>query len=154
VVLQTTAPAVGTVDLGDFPCGGEGVVAGVADVVVARVAGVAVQACGGRGDGVVADVAVLADRQGDVEVFGQVGQGDGGLFGEGAFVGDRQERVGAVVAPVEAGGAVAPGAFEADIAVPVVGVCEGVAALAEGALVDVVGCLALRGRGGTGVFAG
>jgi hypothetical protein len=76
VVLQTSPPAVGAVGLRDLPTGDEAVVAVVADVVVAFVAGVAVEArvCGR--DGVVADVAVLADGEGDVGAFGEMGHGD------------------------------------------------------------------------------
>lgn len=126
VGLKTAAPAVGAVGLGDFPCSDEAVVAFVADVIVAFVAGIAVEAGVGRRDGVVADVAVLADGEGDVAIFGQVGHGDDEVWrllvvlgGDGAGVRYGEERVGAVVAAVEAGGAVAPGAFEADVAVPV-----------------------------------
>lgn len=82
VVLQTPPPAVGAVGLGDFAGCDEAVIAFVADVVVAFVARVAVETrvCGR--DGVVADVAVLADGQGDVAVLGEVRHGDcvhGGL---------------------------------------------------------------------------
>lgn len=145
MVLETAAPAVGSVGLGDFASGDETVVAFVADVVVAFVADVAVEAGVGGRDGVVANVAVLADGEGDVAVFWEVGHWDDEirrllvvLGGDGAEVRYREERVGAVVATVEAGGTVAPGAFEADIAVPVGSVCEGETAVAEGAFFELI----------------
>ena len=61
MVLQTSSPAIGAVGLRDLPAGDQAVVAVVADVLVAFVAGVAVEARVGWCDGVVADVTVLAD---------------------------------------------------------------------------------------------
>lgn len=140
MALRAAAPAGGAVGGGDLARACEAGVAVGADVVVSRVAGVAVEAGRGGGDGVVADVAVLADGERDVLVFGQVGDGDDEVrgVGEGAGVRDGEERVRAVVAAVETGGAVAPGAFKADVAVPVGGVGEGVAEVAEGAFLGAV----------------
>lgn len=80
---QTLAPAGHAVFLGDAAADAEFVVAAGANVIVAGVAFEAVEAGGGGGDGVPADVAEGGEGQGaedgvcDCKVTGAAGEGGG-----------------------------------------------------------------------------
>lgn len=140
---------------GDTPRGDEVRVAGFADVVVAVAACGAVEAGGGGGNRVGADVAGGGEGEGRVGLeraasrfrgrlwWGQEGREgvacggavDGlGFRGGGEVEGgvrDGQERVGAAFAGVDAGVAEAPFAVVAAVAFPEAGVGEGGAGAAE-----------------------
>ena len=76
MVLEAATPAIGSIGLADFAGCDEGVVALVADVVVAVVADVTVVSGVAGRNWIVADVAVLLDRDYDVAVLWQVRKGD------------------------------------------------------------------------------
>lgn len=80
MVLEAATPAIGSIGLADFAGCDEGVVALVADVVVAVVADVTVVSGVAGRNWIVADVAVLLDRDYDVAVLWQVRKGDGAVF--------------------------------------------------------------------------
>lgn len=145
VGLQTSAPATRAVYTRNFAVGDEGVVAGIANIVVAGFAFVAVETgCGVRDLGF-ADVAERLDGFEEVAVRFEVREREEGELARvvgrvpvaaGGDVGEREERVRAVLALHDAGVAVAPCALQADFAVPVGVVCVGEAAFAERAFLE------------------
>ena len=172
MALQTAAPSLVPVLAADHAGGDEFGVAGRADVVVAGVALVAVEAGLAGLNGILADVAICAEGEGLVlargckEVRGlmkalqQAGGGDWGEYGgvdvllvpcprvflgflEGRGVGDREEGVRATFSRADASVAVAPFAFVTVITLPKAVVGEGGADRAECARVEAC-CRVLR----------
>lgn len=134
VALRTLPPPTGPVRLTDCVLRDQAPVAFVANVIIAIVALVAVEPRASRRNRAMANITAGGEGQVDVRVLSQMRHADEGEARriavpalEGVDVRDGGERVRAVLASLDALVAEAPGAFEADVAIPVAVVCECVA---------------------------
>lgn len=145
MVLKTSAPAIGSVCRRYLAGGNEAVVAFVADIIVAVVAGIAVESRVGGRNGVVAYVAILADGQRGVAVLPEVRHWNddiGRLLGfsvEGAGMCHWQQRMRAVMALIDTGRTITPSTLKANVAVPIGSIRKRQATIAECTLLKISG---------------